>query len=277
MENMPGLVATYDLLGVAVHVEIPDVAAGRRVRRLLAGTPRTRCEPQHRVHLGTSGEAGFILRDGLHVVRDRMAPPLAVSTLLWYLNTLAAATTRYAVLHAGCVARDGRAIVLTGPTRSGKSTLVTALALQEFAFLSDELAAVDLDDGRLHPYPRPAVIRAGSFSCFPHRRPRVEPKFEDATRWHLPATTFPLSCSRGPGNPGAVVFCSYRQGARSCLESLGRAEALRLLADRTLNLHLLGGRAITALGRVPAYRLVFDDLAEVSAALRVVEVAGGRP
>ena len=47
-------------------------------------------------------------------------------------------TTRYYVFHAGAVAKDGQAILMPGASRSGKTTLTTALAQAGFELLSDD-------------------------------------------------------------------------------------------------------------------------------------------
>jgi hypothetical protein len=61
-------------------------------------------------------------------------------------------------VHAGCVAFDGRAIVLPGSTHSGKTTLTRALLDAGAVYLSDEYAIVD-GDGRVRPYVRPLSLR----------------------------------------------------------------------------------------------------------------------
>lgn len=61
-------------------------------------------------------------------------------------------------VHAGCVAYDGRAIVLPGRTFSGKSTLTAALLRAGADYLSDEYAVFD-GAGYVHPYARPLSLR----------------------------------------------------------------------------------------------------------------------
>jgi serine kinase of HPr protein (carbohydrate metabolism regulator) len=62
-------------------------------------------------------------------------------------------------VHAGAVAVDDRAIVLPGPSFSGKTSLVAALVQAGATYFSDEYAVVD-SEGRVHPYPRPLSIRS---------------------------------------------------------------------------------------------------------------------
>jgi hypothetical protein len=67
----------------------------------------------------------------------------------------------FAVVHSGVVAHGGRAILLPGPTSTGKSTLVAELVRRGAAYCSDEYALLDAE-GRVHPYPRPLLLRDGS-------------------------------------------------------------------------------------------------------------------
>jgi hypothetical protein len=69
--------------------------------------------------------------------------------------------TGVAVVHGGVVARDGRAILLPGPTGAGKSTLVAELVRRGALYLSDEYALID-GAGRVHPYPRSLLVRERS-------------------------------------------------------------------------------------------------------------------
>jgi hypothetical protein len=54
------------------------------------------------------------------------------------LMSLVAASVGVVELHCACVVKNNKGYLLAGPSRSGKSTLVTALARDGFAFLSDD-------------------------------------------------------------------------------------------------------------------------------------------
>jgi hypothetical protein len=75
-------------------------------------------------------------------------------------------------VHAGVVAWRGRAILVPGRSRSGKTTLVAELVKAGAGYLSDEFAPLDLE-GRVHPFAKPLTIRTGG--CDLHaRRCRAE-------------------------------------------------------------------------------------------------------
>lgn len=63
-------------------------------------------------------------------------------------------------VHAGVVGWNGKAVLMPGKSRSGKSTLVTALLRAGATYYSDEFAVVDAT-GRVHPYLSPIQLRNG--------------------------------------------------------------------------------------------------------------------
>lgn len=65
------------------------------------------------------------------------------------------------VFHAGVASTAWGGILVAGRSGSGKSTLVTALVERGLDYVTDD-AAVALEDGRVSPYPRPIMLRAGA-------------------------------------------------------------------------------------------------------------------
>jgi hypothetical protein len=68
---------------------------------------------------------------------------------------------QFVFVHAGCVAREDRAIVLPGLTYTGKTAIVEALGKAGADYYSDEFALVD-SRGFVRPYPRPLSRRYGA-------------------------------------------------------------------------------------------------------------------
>jgi len=63
------------------------------------------------------------------------------------------------VIHAGVVLYGAGAVMLVAGSGGGKSTLCWALLHHGFGYLSDELAPVDLDRLRVHPYRRALILK----------------------------------------------------------------------------------------------------------------------
>jgi hypothetical protein len=75
-------------------------------------------------------------------------------TVIQRLTTLRA-------VHAGAVLLSDRVLLLPGATHAGKSSLVAELLRRGATYFSDEYALID-SEGRVHPYPRPLLLRNGS-------------------------------------------------------------------------------------------------------------------
>jgi hypothetical protein len=97
---------------------------------------------------------------GFHVATDDDEPVLLEDAdgLLFHLDkdlTIALQLQRADLffLHAAVVALDDRAVVLSAPSGTGKSTLALALLENGFDYLSDELAPIDVQRLTVHPFP----------------------------------------------------------------------------------------------------------------------------
>ena len=159
--------------------------------------------------------------------------------------TLAARAQRLVSLHAACVGRGGRGLLLMGPTGAGKSTLALLSLLQGFDFISEDSVFVAPDtllatgaanflhvradslrwvEGTRHL----AAIRA---SPVIRRRSGVQ-KFEV----NLRQSDYRLAVS--PLKIGAIVFLSAQKAARGPL--------LRPLAKSSMGARLVEAQAYAA-------------------------------
>ena len=160
-------------------------------------------------------------------------------------------------VHAGAVQIGNRALVLPGRSHAGKSSLVAELLRHGAAYLSDEYALIDVS-GRVHPYPRPILLRNGDSVRKPVLPGEVsaqvvstplpigwimELEYQDGVQWKTPAVPqsqglmillrhTPHALADTPdligtftrAVAGAVTFSGYRMDAKSAA-----GEILRLL------------------------------------------------
>ncbi|MFN8024861.1 MAG: nucleotidyltransferase family protein [Acidimicrobiia bacterium] len=136
------------------------------------------------------------------------------------------------VCHAGCVARDGTAIVLPADPESGKSTLTSGLVRAGFSYVTDEGVAFVPGTTRIEPYPKPISLDPGSWFLFPELAPTDDGE-ATRTQWQVPPDAFRPGAASGPCDARFLVFPKYVEGATTELRVLPRAEALVELAKNT--------------------------------------------
>jgi hypothetical protein len=119
-------------------------------------------------------------------------------------------------VHAGVVGWRGRAILLPGVSRAGKSTLVAALLLAGASYYSDEYAVL-CPQGMVHPFPRPLSIRRA-----------------DGSTQRCGPGIFGSRPGESPLPVGLVVLTTYRAGAHWRPRVLTTGQAVLALLEHTL-------------------------------------------
>lgn len=152
-------------------------------------------------------------------------------------QSLAARSKRRTFVHAGVVGWRGRAIVVPGRSRSGKTTLVAELVRSGATYLSDEFAVLDAR-GRVHPFAKPLSIR-GAGGCDLHVQ---RPSAED------------LGGRRGtePLPVGLVVLATHRPGAEWRPQTLSAGQAVIEMLAHTVPARLRPAASLAALERAVA-------------------------
>ena len=139
---------------------------------------------------------------------------------------------RRVFVHAGAVGWNGRAIILPGQTRSGKTTLVAALVRAGATYYSDEYAVIDTQ-GRVHPYPRPLMIRS-----------------ETGELQKIPVEALGGRAGRQPLPVGTVLLTHYKPGSAWRPRHLSSGATVMRLLEYTLSARAAPEQALAALSRV---------------------------
>jgi hypothetical protein len=222
-----------------------------------AGSPRV--ERLYSLHVGNGPGRGIrrfslLYQDEMKLARS-LDTPAVLRTLEAEIQLYLAERARGRIfVHAGVVAGAEGAMLIPGPSMSGKSTLVAALVGAGARYYSDEYAVLD-SQGRVHEYRRPLTLRddvAGAASALPSMAP-------DEVAEPLPVRL--------------VLITQYRQGARwrPARLSPGRA-AVELLAH-TVAARWRPARALSTIARSVAAAFVLKGIrgeaADLVAALAV--------
>ena len=166
--------------------------------------------------------------------------------LEWAMNfCVAGCAHHYLMLHAACLERDGRALILPGAPGSGKSTLTAALMLAGWRLLSDEITLIDRDSGALLGLGRPVSLKNASLDVIRERAPagrmgRVAHDTHKGSVGHLRPSADSVAWVDRPARAAQIVFPRWSAGAATEWREHDRAEAFEILARNGFNYSLLG-------------------------------------
>jgi hypothetical protein len=187
-----------EIFGVRFVVEttLEEMAAALALRLPPAASSATGHGPARRYAVETRAGAGLVVRRGLRKAADAGSVEAAADLIVDDLQrTLAHQADGLVFIHAGVVAFRGRALVLPGRSRSGKSQLVAALVRAGAEYLSDEFAVFDVE-GRVHPYARAITLRRS-----------------DGARSWTAAEALGGRIAPGPVAPSRIAFLRFSAGA----------------------------------------------------------------
>ena len=176
-------------------------------------------------------------------------------------QSVAASAERRTFVHAGVVGWRGRAILVPGRSRSGKTTLVAELVKAGALYLSDEFAVLD-GRGRVHPFAKPLSIR-GPGGCDAHAR-----------AWR--AEDLGGTVGTRPLPVGLVVLAAHRPGAAWRPERLSRGQAVLEMLAHTVPARLRPEASLVSLERAVAGATVLKGAAGRGGGSRAGAAAAAR-
>lgn len=259
----------FQALGHEFSVRTTCAALGRHVDHVFSpfavpGTPATWYSIRE---LEDEGETWYLVDFGEdRVVRTKWARR-AFGMLLWHMNQETIRRShRFTLLHASAAERDGIAAIFPAPMESGKTTLVAGLLRAGLRYLTDEAAAIDPENLRVHPFPKALSIDPGSWDVLADLEPHVDPAVAPFAigQWQVVPDAIRPAAVAPPAPVRLVVAPRYSAGAATTLESLGRPEMLRLCIDSTFRFTDHGRRNFAVLAEVTrtseCFRLTVGDL-----------------
>lgn len=199
---------------------------------------------------------------------ERPFTPLAVGEafafLEWGMNwCVTGYAHRYLTLHSAVLERNGRVVLLPAPPGSGKSTLCAALSRSGWRLFSDEMALIDIDNGLVHPFPRPISLKNRSIELMRSRYPeaRFSPMAHDTLKGtvaHMAAPSSAIDHAYRLAPAGWIVFPRYRAGAPAELVGRPKAATAMHLAENSFNFTVHGKAGLHRISQLVNSCLCFD-------------------
>lgn len=221
-----------ELLGVPVDLAASEDELARRLAVCYARSPRVRSVEQVlEGRIERRGAAWFVTVAG-RAPRELASPNEALRALNHeLLQALMTRRPEHYYVHAAVLEHGGRALVLPGLSRAGKSTLALALVLAGARYLSDELLCL-ARDGRALPLPRAIKLRDECVPYFPELAGACVGEGEGR---FVPFEALPADVVGAPTPVGSIAVPRYAPAADDRPRALGRGEALLALAGSSLN------------------------------------------
>jgi HprK-related kinase A len=133
------------------------------------------------------------------------------------------------------------------------STNYVALGERGWRYMGDEFALLDLEDGRLHPFPRAVSLKNESLALFdgvdPARLGPVLAGTPKGTIRHLRPNAEAVARMGEPAMPVMILFPRFGRDFEPAVREVGAAEAFMRLTQASTNYVALGERGFDALGR----------------------------
>ncbi len=181
---------------------------------------------------------------------------LGLALLEWGLNwCVMSHANLYLNIHSAVVERGGRAVIMPAAPGSGKSTLCAALVHRGWRLLSDEMALVRPDDGRLVPIPRPISLKDASIGLIRAFAPEARfgpelPETSKGTLSHLRPPSESVARAGETASPAWVIFPTYTPGVDPELKPIPKTRFLLHVASNSFNYGVLGARGFETLARL---------------------------
>ncbi len=174
-------------------------------------------------------------------------------------------------IHAGCVEKDGKCVLICGESGSGKSTLVYTLSRSGFSVVSDDAVFVQLVKGEIILFALPERIKLTKTSCsfFPELRAECDNGF----KMEFPVKRTSIDQLALSGVPSLIVYPEITNSRKSKLIPMSKEGALiRLLQQSVLpgygdNVELNMDVLLKLCEKSSTYKFMFgrdfDEIAEI--------------
>lgn len=191
----------------------------------------------------------------------------ALDCLEWRITAVILQNLAHFVqLHAAGLVSAEKALLLSGPPGSGKTSLALSMLRRGWKCLSDEIMLIDPVSETIWPFPRNFHINRKSMWMFPDMplKENAQADCDSGRKIRFDPGEVISDWVSGPSRPEWIVFPKYEAGCSGELLPLGETEALSLLLPQAINSADHGKRGLDFLLSLihdfRCYRLITGDL-----------------
>ncbi|HEX9667460.1 MAG TPA: hypothetical protein VGA95_13015 [Thermodesulfobacteriota bacterium] len=198
---------------------------------------------EYRVYLRRNGYGKHLIKkNGSIVYKANDRNDLLINLLVCFQNDFIQTFDDHLILHSALVIRNGIALVLPGPRKSGKSTLVISLLKHGFKYYSDDITAINLKSLRATGFPRAIMIRDNTLSLFPSLKPEITCygyklyNGHKSKKIHLGIPSKKVLAPLNKSFPiSSIIFPKYSSNGNTFISDIKNSSAVLNLMGCTLN------------------------------------------
>lgn len=171
-------------------------------------------------------------------------------------------------IHAACVSRQGKGVLLCGDSGAGKSTLSYGCARAGWTYTSDDTCYLlnDSDPPRVVGHAHRVRFRPEARTLFPELREReIAPRMEGKPSIEVSISDLPLLDTSSEVNVHAVVYLRRSPSAQLSLTPLPYGSATRRMSDELYSggeIRARHQRMLEKLAGIATFELHYDNLDE---------------
>jgi hypothetical protein len=171
-------------------------------------------------------------------------------------------------LHAACISRNDRGMLLSGESGAGKSTLAYACARSGFTYTSDDASylLLDSDHPRIVGHSHKLRFRPAARDLFPELRDReLTPRLEGKPSIEVPTAELSGLITAGEARIHYIILLRRKPGAKATLVPISTQAALQSFHDYLYPVAEIRKDQIAALQKLAntqAFEFHYSDLDE---------------
>ena len=169
-------------------------------------------------------------------------------------------------LHAGCVSKNGKAILLCGDSGAGKSTLSYACARAGWTYTSDDTSYLINDSSvpRVIGHAHRVRFRPAAKALFPELEPReITPRMEGKASIEVPVSELPPIETATEAAVSSIVYLNRHPVAKGTLVPLPQGSATDRMSDELYSageIRTKHEKVLEKLADVPTFELQYCSL-----------------
>ncbi|HKY83156.1 MAG TPA: hypothetical protein VJM09_16995 [Sphingobium sp.] len=268
----PALAQSLALAGKSFLLRYHDDALAAHVAPLFSHLETAADEAETSYDLWSAHGLTLLSQDGgrASVLQAREAGPVIKACII---QDIIGDGRSGLALHAGCLHRNGRALLLTGRPGAGKTTLISWLAGNGFDYQGDDITLLH-EDGRVQGLPFLPTIKSGAWPMMTARygdllHPAVHARPDNKRVRYLASAG---SGRQATGEVGWIVKLRRARGCAARLEPVPSTTSIKHLLSEAAS--ATGevdrgtlGRLILTVSAARTCELHYDDLDEAAALL----------